>query len=215
MSRLARVLVLSAIAFGVVVPSAAADSERRLGGALGALWEVVLEAPLAENPLTGGDPCVDLGGRRNRRIVAPFAPSGTATLTCTVRPGTRLLITAQSSECSTAEPPPYFGRDEAELRECARTADAGYTVLEISLNGESVPVTEVETALLKVVLPEDNILGQPAGTRAQSVGHGWVALLDPLPVGTHIVVIHVEGVDVFGNAVDLTNTTTIIVQPRR
>lgn len=186
--------------------------DHRLGATLGALWETVLETPTPQNPFGGGDPCVDLGARGIRHVVAPFSPLGTASLTCTVKPGTKLFITAQSSECSTVEDPPYFGRNEAELRTCARDADAGYTVLAISVDGRPVPLSEVETGLLTVDIPADNILGITA-QQALSVGHGWVALLHPLSRGTHHIVIRAVGTDVFGQVVDLTNTTTIIVKP--
>jgi hypothetical protein len=65
-------------------------------------------------------------------------------------------------------------------------------------------VTEVETRLLNIVLPEDNIFGEPAGTKGLSVGHGWVVLLHPLTPGTHTVVI-----DLGTGAI----TTKIIVKP--
>ena len=32
------------------------------------------------------------------------------------------VVPAGGVECSTAEPPPFFGRDEEELRACAETA---------------------------------------------------------------------------------------------
>jgi hypothetical protein len=142
-SRLSRALLLAVVALGVAVPSAAAVPNHKSGGLLGALWESVLETPLADNPLAGGDPCVDLGG-----VVAPFGPSNTSSLTCTVKPGTKLFIVAQSYECSTVEGPPFFGGNEAELRACARAADSGFTRIEITLDGHPVPVTEVETGLL-------------------------------------------------------------------
>jgi hypothetical protein len=65
-------------------------------------------------------------------------------------------------------------------------------------------VTEVETRLLNIVLPENNIFGQPAGTPGLSVGHGWVVLLHPLTPGTHTVII--------GTGRDAI-TTRIIVEP--
>jgi hypothetical protein len=209
-SRLSRVLLVTVVALGVAAPPAASVPTHKLGGTLGALWEAVLETPTPENPFAGGDPCVDLGG-----VVAPFAGLGTTSLTCTVKPGTKLFITGESSECSTLEPAPFFGRDEAELRACARAADAGFDVPTITVDGRPVPVSEVETGLLTFDLPQDNILGvpPPGEHHGLSVAHGWVALLHPLTPGTHQIVIHVVGTDVFGNHVDFTNTTTIIVKP--
>jgi hypothetical protein len=207
MSRLCRVLVVTVLALGVAATAASATPERKLGSTLGALWETVLETPTPENPFTGGDPCVDLGG-----VVAPFSAIGTTSLTCTVKPGTRIFVTGESTECSTVEPAPFFGANEAELRACARAADAGFAVPTIFLDGKAVPVTEVESGLLTLDLPADNIFEVPA-QRAFSVAHGWVALLHPLTPGTHEIRIHLEGTDVFGTTVDFDNVTTIIVKP--
>ena len=208
-SRWLRVLLLCLVALGLFAPSAAAAPDKKLAAHLGALWTAVLETPTGQNPYTGGDPCVQLDG-----VVAPVAPLGTESVTCTVKTGTRILVLGWTSECSTVEPPPYFGTDEPSLRACARAVDAALEPPTVTVDGRPLPVVEVETALLDVVLPADNIFGQPAGTTAQSVGHGWVALLHPLPPGTHEIVIHVTGT-YLDQPVDFTNTTTIIVQPGR
>ena len=186
-------------------PAAAAKHEE-LESTLGLLWETVLELPVPENPFAGGDPCLDLGG-----VVAPFA-SLDPTFTCTVQAGTEVFVTAWSSECSTVEAPPYFGSNERELRKCARKADKKYKLLTVTVDGSPVPLTEVETGLLTVDLPADNIFGI-APQEALSVGHGWVALLEPLSPGTHEIVIHVVGTDVFGSDVNLSTTTTLVVEP--
>jgi hypothetical protein len=201
------VALVAVVAIGTAAAPASAVPNHQLAGTLGAVWKTVLEAPVPTNPFGGGDPCIDLGG-----TVAPFVPLGTTTLTCTVKPGTKIFITAESSECSTVEPPPFFGRNESELRACAFAADAGFEVPTVTLDGSPVPVSEVATGLLTIELPEDNILGVPT-QQAFSLAHGWVALLHPLPPGTHQITIHIEGTDQFGNPIDLDNTTTIVVQP--
>jgi hypothetical protein len=206
-SRLSCVLLVAVIGLGVAAPPAVAVPENKLGDNLGAVWEAVLETPTAQNPFGGGSPCVDLGG-----VVAPFAPLGTTSLTCTVKPGTKVFIAAESSECSTVEPPPFFGANEADLRACARAADAGFEVPTISVDGTPVSTIEVESGLLSVDLPTTNILGVPP-QQAFSVAHGWVALLHPLTPGTHEIRLHVEGTDAFGTAINIDNTTTIVVQP--
>jgi hypothetical protein len=75
----------------------------------------------------------------------------------------------------------------------------------VTVDGKSVPVAEVETPLLNIVLPADNLFGQPAGTQGLSVGHGWVALLHPLTPGTHTIVIDTDEAPPI--------TTTIVVKP--
>ena len=203
MSRLFRVLVVAAVALGVAAPSAAAVPN------LGGLWKQVLETPTPDNPFTGGDPCVDLGG-----AVAPFGPFS-PTIGCTVTQGTKVFVTAFTSECSTLEAgTPFFGGNPRELRACARAVDAGITRTDVLLDGRAVPVNEVESGLLRLNLPADNIFGAPAGTGPLSVAHGWVAHLGrPLTPGTHTINIHIEGT-YLGAPVDFTNVTTIIVQPR-
>jgi hypothetical protein len=196
-SRIARILLLAAIALLTQVPAAArAESTKKLDDYLSSLWTTVLETPSAENPFgTGGADfaCFNLGG-----TVAPFAPGGVES--CTVKPGTRLFVVAASVECSTFED---NGTTDAELRTCARDADAQVAPA-VTIDGRTVPIAEVETPLLNIILPADNIFG-PTETPGLSVAHGWVALLHPLTPGTHTVFIDVDdGI-----------TTEIVVQPGR
>src|SRR3954449_3540475 len=114
MSRLCRVFLVVAAIAAVTAPSAAAVPDRQLSGLLGDMWTTILETPVADNPFTGGDPCIQLGAN----IVAPFG--GGSEFTCVVKPGTRVFMAAYSAECSTVEDPPFHGDNEDELRGCAR-----------------------------------------------------------------------------------------------
>jgi hypothetical protein len=211
MWRLARVLLAVVVGVVVTAPAASAAPARESGSApdrelatlLGELWETVLETPVPENPLAAGEPwCIDLDG-----VVAPFTLDPAASPTCTVEPGTKIFVAAVTIECSTVERPPFFGSNEAELRACRGCAGEP---LALTVDGEPVPLTLVETPLLTIDLPEDNILGVPP-QQALSVGAGFVALLHPLPPGTHELVITSRGA-FFGA---FTNVTTIVVEPSR
>jgi hypothetical protein len=196
MFRFARAVLLAAVAIGVAPSAASAVPAKKLGTDLGALWTTVFETPSAENPFGTGGPasgCLNLGG-----TVAPFGPHGVGS--CTVKPGTKIFVAAASVECSTFE---GNGTTEAELRNCARQSDV-QVAPPVTVDGESVPVTEVETQLLNIVLPPNNIFGLPAGSQGLSVGHGWVTLLHPLSPGTHMIVIKLAA---------STITTTITVKP--
>src|SRR3954467_3191589 len=114
MRRSALILFALLTGFVVAAPPAAAVPPGTETQLLGQLWTTTLEAPLPKNPLAGGDPCVQLAGH----VVAPFS-AFLPTLTCTVKPGTRLLIAGVTVECSTAEGPPFSGTDPASLRACA------------------------------------------------------------------------------------------------
>jgi hypothetical protein len=197
MARLARALLLVAVTFCLVAPSASAQTS--LGGTLGDLWTTVLETPTPDNPFGGGGPqCFVLGGN----IVAPF---GGGSFTCTVKAGTRIFIAAWTTECSTFE---GNGTTEAALRACAVAADAGVKAT-VTINGEPVPLSSVETGLLTIHLPQDNIFGlQGADRNGLSVAHGFVYLTDPLAPGTYVI----EGRVKFPSGRPQNFTTTIIVQ---
>ena len=198
MTRLARALLLATVTFCLVAPSASA-APTNLGKTLGNLWTTVLETPTPDNPFGGGGPqCVVLGGK----IVAPF---GGGSRTCTVKAGTRIFIAGWTTECSTFE---GNGTTEAELRECAVAMDAGVTATD-TINGEPVPLSSVETGLLTIHLPQDNIFDDLKGAdrNGLSVAHGFVYLTDPLTPGTYVIKGHVVFPD--GSTIDFTTTITV------
>jgi hypothetical protein len=178
MSRLGRILLLAAFALAVVPATADAAPTRHLERQLTSLWTTVLETPDAQNAFGHGGAdfaCWDIG----RHTVAPFAP--TSADTCTVGAGTKVFIVGFSVECSTFE---GNGTTDAELRACARAGDL-QAAPRIAVDGRVIHVAEVETPLLHITLPPDNLFGLPAGTPGLSVGHGWVALHHPLAPGVH------------------------------
>jgi hypothetical protein len=213
LSRLTRILLLIAVALCLGAPTAGAVPAKKLDNNLEALWRTVLQTPTDENPLgpNGAEfGCVDLGG-----TVAPFGPVTTGVGSCKVKPGTKIFVAAFTIECSTFEA--GHGMTEAELRACVRNPPQPPNQnpplpLELTVtldDTESVPVTLVETPLMHITLPKDNILGKPAGTEGLSVGAGWVALLHPLTPGTHTIEIDTAPDD----DTNPTITTTIVVQP--
>lgn len=196
MCRLVRILLIATVALSAAASSARATPTNKLDGQLGALWTAVLQTPSVQNSFgTGGEAfgCWSLDG-----TVAPFGPTGVSS--CTVRPGTRLFVAANSVECSTFE---GNGSTDAELRSCARDMDL-QAAPRVTVDGRAVQVHEAETTLLQIVLPADNVFGLSAGTQGLSVAHGWVASLNPLTPGTHEIVITTDS---------QTITTTIAVIP--
>lgn len=171
-----------------------ATASAHLDKDLGTLWTTVLQTPSPQNPFgTGGSAyeCFYIG----KNTVAPFGPSGASA--CTVAPGTSIFVVASSFECSTFE-----GTAKSQLRSCAIQSDA-QSAPTVTVDGAPVTVTEAETGRLHIILPADNIFGQPTKTKGFSYGHGWVALLSPRTSGTHTIVI---------TTASSTITTSITVQ---
>ena len=196
MPRLARTLLLTAVALGLVVPSAGAAAPGRL---LGNMWTTVLETPTGENPfVTGEAACVEVGSN----TVAPFSPTP-QDFTCTVRRGTKVFVAAGSWECSSFPGDHFdFGTTEGDLRECAALHD-DLDIRSVTVDGQSVTITPIETGLLTIHLPEDNIFGLEGADRSgTSVAHGRGVLLKHLAPGTHTI-----DIDIAGSVI----TTTIIV----
>jgi hypothetical protein len=185
----------------VAAPTAGAVPTKKLGSTLEALWTTVLETPGPQNSYDSGGAafaCWNLGG-----TVAPLSPTGVES--CTVKPGTTLFVTASTFECSTLPGEiPGSETTEAALRACARENNVKVAPT-LTVDGASVPLTEVETRLLNIVLPADNIFNLPGGTQGLSVAHGWVALLHPLTRGKHMIVIDNGASPI---------TTTSIVKPQ-
>jgi len=193
-----RALIVVASILGIVfaqVTPASAQAED-LAGNLGTLWTTVLETPAPENPFAQNfNPkfaCFDL----DADTVAPFA--GGVHFSCTLVPNTNIFVVGFSVECSTFDadcgrgsPEGCNGTTPQALLDCARAGDLK-AAPSITIDGESVTVTEVETPVtspLNIVLPADNIFGEPAGTTGLSLAHGWVTQLAPLPPGNHRILI--------------------------
>jgi hypothetical protein len=173
-------------------------SSKRLARTLGELWTTTLGLPNT-GPFNGGSICVSLPHGE----LGAWGPGS-----CTVKRGTKLFVWPYTTECST------FAGDcggpmasYSQLLSTAEGLDAIYTTHTLSLDGVPVRLTEVVTAPLHVALGVDNVFNLPAGTPGLAAAHGWVALLKPLRVGTHEIVVHL-GSQTYG---DQSLVTTINV----
>jgi hypothetical protein len=110
-------------------------------------------------------------------------------------PDPNRLVPLLGSECSTVEPPPFFGRDERELSRCATAAVAmaereqDMTAMQLTVDGQRVAdlaAYRAVTPRFTLWFPEDNLMGS-ASRVADSVADGYQVLLRPLPVGEHLV----------------------------
>ena len=153
-------------------------------------WQGLLSIPAPQNPAFGA-PWTDCFFERVGNIglgVAFFSPSGT--FTCEMPSGMMLFIPVVTTECSTLEPPPFYGGNEEELRACA----SGFILSDLQASIDGITIQNlsdyiVTSPLFEFTVPEDNILGVDAGT-GQSVAHGAWLMLKPLTPGEHTIYVH-------------------------
>lgn len=196
MRRIICALSFAAVLLGVLAPPSSAEPNN-LSGLLGSLWTTVLQDPTPINPFAGGDPCVQLRGN----VVAPLAGNGVTS--CAVQRGTKILFSGWTAECSTFE---NNGTTEQQLRACAVGSDATITA-SATLDGAAIPLSSIETKLLEIQLPQDNIFGLTGNRAGLDVAHGYEYLTKPLQPGTHTFVNNV----VFGDGSTSQFTTVITI----
>jgi hypothetical protein len=170
-------------------------------------WQAVFSTAVE----AGSHPLIDGGafGGNNRTVFlgAPVLPAGSpkVTIPVTVPPETHLVVPIITVECSVAEPPPFNGEDEPQLRACANDLLDQVSEPYAQVDGTVLkdPYTyRVETPLFRYgPLTADNILNLPTGTQSDAVGAGYVLMLRPLSVGVHRITLRAN-VFAFNLAVD-------------
>jgi hypothetical protein len=129
---------------------------------------------------------------------------------CTIPLGKAILFPVINAECSTVEPPPFFGSNEAELRTCAADFMSGATDMTASLDGQEVRHLRryrVDSPLFGINYPENNIFGVPGPGSALSVSDGVWILLAPPDEGDYTI--HFAG-SIPGASLDTTYTIHIV-----
>jgi hypothetical protein len=135
---------------------------------------------------------------------------------CVVPLGVHIFVPLLGSACSTVEPPPFFGRDEADLARCATDAVShAESVLDMSAMTLSVDGQAVEnlagyravSPLYTLWLPEDNLLGSPKQV-ADGVADSYQVMIAPLAKGEHVIEIALPGPNA-GEVVNITYRLTV------
>ena len=179
-----------------VVPPAQNAVGMTAGDWSAAWWQYVLQIPLETNPAadSNGANCgVDQTAGPVFFLTGNFTGSTAVTRYCSVPIGRTLVIPLVNAECSTLEPPPFYGANEKELRSCAAsTIDAVDTAsLQLTVDGVSVPALykyRAQSPVFTFHVPAKNILGLKtgkkvglSGTSGSAVSDGYWVLLKPLP----------------------------------
>lgn len=177
-------------------------------------WTTILTLPADRNPYAGtGDPCVPL----DRRTIAPFVlPPEQPPLTCTVRPGTRVLVLGAIAECSNIEADPFHAETYREAIACAKAWIGNLTRHEVIVDGrrriDLLKGHSAATSYLTAQLPANNIFGAEEGTPIRFASFGYGVLLRPLRPGRHLITVEQEG-QANPNPVSPTFSVTIVVEP--
>ena len=214
--RVARTSTMVAIAVAVCFvagsPAQAAskhsgivDASKRVAGftageLLGEEWHQLLELPLDANPYAGtGDNCLSAGHKDKILIVWTTGEPAPAAV-CNVKPGTPVFFFALGGECSSAEPPPFFGETEQEQRECTLgfLRATPFDAILVSIDGGSPVNIGLDRFIAvsgqgTVDLPDPNILGVAGNRQATFVASAYAALVRPLPPGSHTITVTIVG----------------------
>lgn len=131
-------------------------------------WQWTLSLPEAINPGFQPDGAGCAYGQSGPVFFLPssFVPDPSIRFECTVPAGTAILMPVGGIGCSTVEPPPFFGRDEADLQTCAEGHSAAILGVAASINGEPVANLDqykVASPAFTVNFPEGNFYGVDPG----------------------------------------------------
>jgi hypothetical protein len=157
-------------------------------------WKWAISIPVSEHPLFDNGDC-DTGQIGKVWFLGGSFAGTTTVRECTVPSGRAIFFPVVNVECSTVEPPPFHGENEAELRECAKGfMDGASATLSATIDGRSVQNIasyRVQSPLFTFSAPADNVLFIPGPVKGQSVSDGYWLLLAPLSRGEHEI--HFEG----------------------
>ncbi len=155
-------------------------------------WRAEFGIPASENPALGNPwPTCYFDRIGNVGLGVGYVFSGSSE--CEIPAGMFLYVIVIGTECSTAEPPPFYGANEEELRACAQTM-AAFTNMEADVDGVAIQNIENYRAispLYQFDVPDGNLLGAPAGTY-ESVAENIAFMLAPLSPGEHTIHVHGE-----------------------
>ncbi len=175
-----------------VLPPTARVQGKTLGEWGAEYWRAGLRIPMAQNPAFPGVPWPTCYLERigNVGLIVGYVYSGSSE--CVMPAGMTLYVLVVASECSTAEPPPFYGANEEELRAC----NLKFAQANLAASIDGVPVRDVEayttfSPLYQFSVPDGNYLGAPAGMY-ESVAYNTAFLLAPLNPGAHTIHVHGE-----------------------
>lgn len=190
-------VLVSLAALSVILPAAQADPAAGAGAGKvrpfksvgGVSAEEVLIASFT--PFYTGepvDPCTRLA---DGKILVPQDGS-----TCTVKPGTQVIVEGPGVSCSDAEPPPFFAETADGQRACALANLRGPEgVLQVMVSVDGGPPQNVLSDRFLTITDQFGVLSQPGNPFGAEPGPttvvaaGYFGVLRGLPLGRHTFVV--------------------------
>lgn len=176
-------------------------------------WQWSASMPVDINPTLDptGERCGY--GQSGPVFFLPAGPGGASgDYTCVVPEGMAIYASAGGAECSTVEPPPFFGRTEEELRACAAAATDETEELHATINGQELPDMasyRTSSPLFTLTLPENNLFGVEPGI-AHAVSENFSVIIAPPPPGEYVIA---GTLKLAGDPQTFSASWTLIVQP--
>jgi hypothetical protein len=144
-------------------------------------------------------------------LPANWTESASVERTCVVAEGTAIHASPATVNCSTLEPPPFFGRTEDELRACAAAWLDDATYYQARVNGQEVADLDSyrsSSPLFTLTFPENNLFGAEPGV-AQAVSEAYSFIIAPPPPGEYEIVLSWR---VVGDPTTAVSTVNLIVE---
>lgn len=155
-------------------------------------WQILWWQTAIATPIVNGDHPLFSGGVLGEQdgVAMLTGVFGVASLDLTISADTAIFFPIVNIESSVFEPPPFHGDDEASLRANSEGLLDQATGLFAEIDGVSVDITPfrfVSPLFTWGPVPEENIVGAPAGTTSDAVDAGFYLLLTPLALGSHTI----------------------------
>jgi hypothetical protein len=153
-------------------------------------WQWFSSIPAGVNPGedTTGRYCTSNQNNTNIWFLTLTFGFDKATRTCTIPAQKAIFVPVLSSLCDRGEYPEL--KTEQDLLKCAQQFNEGIQ-RELSLEVDGKQITSLESyrassPLTNITYPEHNVFGGTAGS-FESVADGFYVILEPLPLGEHVV----------------------------
>ena len=184
-----------------VIPPDQKPFGKSYGEWAGGFWQWFLSIPGSVHPFLdeSGENCaLGQGGKVWYLVGDPTFGVG-VTRSCTVPIGKVILFPIINADCSTLEPPPFFGKNKGQLRKCVR--DIGFSnadILSVTIDGKTFDTDDLlrfrlnpsRSPVFGIVIPDENNVGVDTtvkGNVGKAVAGGYYVMIAPLSPGDHTI----------------------------